>query len=94
MIRTLTAFGFALALVGSAHAQDGQISVKLDGKSPRVVRIELYRAAEKVCASETALDPVDTACVEASYQQALQQLHATPRAERTAFVQASPAGLH
>ena len=94
MIRTLTAFGFALALVGSAHAQDGQIAVKLDGKSPRIIRTELYRAAEKVCASNNAFDSVDTTCVEASYQQALQQLRSAPRAERTAFVQASPAGLH
>ena len=94
MIRTLTAIGFALALVGTAHAQDTQVTVKLDGKSHRAVRSEIYRAAEKVCASDiSAFDPVDTTCVEASYTEAMRQLRATPRVERTAFVQASPTGL-
>ena len=94
MIRTLTGIGFALALVGSAHAQDTQITVNLNGKSPKAVRAEIYRAAEKVCASNAdVFDPADTACVEATYSQALQQLRATPRVERTAYIQASPTGL-
>ena len=94
MIRTLTGIGFALALVGSAHAQTQQVTVRLDGKSHRAVRSEIYHAAEKVCASETdAFDSVDDACVEATYSQALRQLKAVPGVERTAFVQASPAGL-
>jgi hypothetical protein len=94
MIRTLTGIGFALALVGSAHAQDAQVAVKLDGKSPSAIRSELYRAAEKVCAEDaSAFEPVDSACVEATYTQALQQLRATPRVERTAYIQASPTGL-
>ena len=95
MIRTLTGIGFALALVGSAHAQDAQVTVTLDGKSHSTIRSELYRAAEKVCAEDgSAFAPVDTACVEATYTQAMKQLRAaTPRVERTAYIQASPTGL-
>ena len=71
MVRTLTAFGLTLALVGAAHAQDAQIAVKVDGKSHGAVRAELYHAAEKVCAKDTsAFDPVDEACVEATYRDA------------------------
>jgi hypothetical protein len=94
MIRTLTGIGFALALVGSAHAQDTQVTVKLDGKSHSAIRSELYRAAQKVCAEDaSAFEPVDTTCVEATYTNAVQQLRAMPRVERTAYVQASPTGL-
>ena len=94
MVRTLTAIGLALALVGSAHAQDAQVTVKLDGKSHGAIRSELYRAAEQVCASSSdAFEPVDMSCVEATYQQALHQLRAAPRVERTAYIQASPTGL-
>ncbi len=92
MVRTLTGIGFALALVGSAHAQDTQVIVNLDGKSHSAVRSEVYRAAEKVCASD-AFDPVDVTCIEATYHQAMQQLRAAPKVERTAYVQASPPGL-
>ena len=95
MLRTLTGFGFALALVGSAHAQDTQVTVQLDGKSRSAVRSELYRAAEKVCASDTtALNPVDATCVEATYQQAVEQLRPPARIEHTAYVQASSTGIH
>ena len=93
MIRTLTGIGFALALVGSAHAQEQQVTIKLDGKSPRAVRTELYHAAEKVCASDADFNAVDDACVEATYSQALQQLRAAPKVQRTAYMEASPAGL-
>ncbi len=93
MLRTLTGIGFALALVGTAHAQD-QVTVKLDGKTPRAVRAEIYRAAEKVCANVDALDGVDSTCVEASYSEALRQLRVVPRIEQTAYsVQARPIGL-
>ena len=92
MVRTLTGIGFALALVGSAHAQDAQIAVKLDGKSHSAVRSEIYRAAQQVCAEDSnTFEPGDMSCVEATYQQALHQLKAAPRIERTA--QAYPASL-
>ncbi len=94
MVRTLTGIGFALALVGSAHAQDAQVTVKLDGKTHNAIRSELYRAAEQVCTEvPSAFEPLDTSCVEATYQQALHQLRASPRLERTAYVQAPPTGL-
>ncbi len=94
MVRTLTGIGLALALVGSAHAQDAQITVKLDGKSHTAIRSALYRAAQQVCAADpSAFEPLDTSCVEATYQQALHQLRASPRLERTAYVQAPPTGL-
>lgn len=94
MLRTLTGIGFALALVGTAHAQD-QVTVKLDGKTPRAIRAEIYRAAEKVCANAaSSFDPVDSACIDATYTDALRQLRATPRFEQTAYsVQARPIGL-
>lgn len=94
MIRTLAGLGLTLALVGSAHAQDTQLTVSTYGKSRSVVRAELYRAAEKVCASDANLfDPSDATCVEETYARALQQLRAAPRVERTAYVEASPASL-
>ena len=94
MVRTLTGIGFALALVGTAHAQEPQVAVKLGGKSRSAIRSEIYHAAEKVCSSDiSAFDPADTTCVEAAYEQAMQQLRATARVERTAYVQASPTGL-
>ena len=86
MFHKLTGIGLALALVGSAHAQDAQLTVKLDGKSPRAVRTELYHAAEKVCAQyATAFESTDMTCVEATYSDALQQLRATAHVERTAY---------
>ena len=72
MLRTLTGIGIGLALVGSAHAQD-RITVDVQGKSPRAVRAEVYRAAEDVCARQdtNAYDASD--CVEDTYSNALQQ---------------------
>ena len=94
MVRTLTALGFALALVGSAHAQDARIVVSLDGKSHGAIRSEIYRAAEKVCTNDSnAVAVVDTTCVEASYFQAMQQLRTAYRVEHTAYVQAPPADI-
>jgi hypothetical protein len=75
MIRSLTAIGIALALVGSAHAQD-KVTVSIAGKSHAAVRADLYRAAEAVCTSDDGLDLRDDACVEATYSVAIQQLHA------------------
>lgn len=92
MIRSLTAFGLALALVGSAHAQD-KVTVSLAGKSHAAVRADLYRAAQAVCTSDDVLDLRDDACVEATYSVAIQQLHAArPAAVQHASVAASSAG--
>jgi hypothetical protein len=83
MIRTLTAIGIALALVGSAHAQD-QVTVHIAGKSQAAVRSELYRAAEAVCTPANELDTRDDVCIEATYSQALHQLHAAHPTETAA----------
>ena len=94
MVRTLTGFGLALALVGSAHAQAQHITVKLDGKTHSAIRTEIYRAAQTVCTDQTNLyDPVDMTCVEATYDQAIQQLRTAPRVERTAYIQSASNGL-
>ena len=90
MVRSLTAIGIVLALVGSAHAQDRQVTVRLDGKSHRQVRSELYRAAQQVCASENDLNMLDSTCVEATYADAMHQLHVAPRVQQTAYIEASP----
>jgi hypothetical protein len=87
MLRTLTGLGIALALVGSAHAQD-QIVITTHGKSEPTLKAELYQAARNVCTdtvSDAAL--VDSQCVEATYVAALQQLHAARPAalQRTAY---------
>ena len=92
MVRTLTGIGFALALVGSAHAQDTQVTVSLAGKSQHEVRLELQRAAEKVCASN--LNALDTSCVEDAYVQALQDLKAAQKADHHVYAEASAARLH
>ena len=98
MVRTLTGIGFALALVGTAHAQDQQVAVKIDGKSHRALQAEIYRAAEQVCAAgpaATSLAQADTACFEATYADALHKLRATPGIVQTAYrSEASSAGLH
>ena len=91
MTRTLTAIGLALGLVGTAHAQAQQVTVSLVGKSHAAVRSEIYHAAQSVCGhADQMLDPVDTACIEATYDQAMRQLRATPRAARIAYQLASP----
>jgi hypothetical protein len=93
MVRTLTGFGLALVLVGSAHAQEQHITVKLDGKTHRAIRAEIYQAAQTVCADQTHLyDTVDMTCVEATYDQAIQQLRTAPRVERTAYMQSASNG--
>ena len=94
MVRTLTGFGLALALVGSAHAQEQHITVKLDGKTHGAIRTEIYRAAQAVCANQASpYDLVDSDCVEATYSQAIQQLRTAPRVERTAYAQPASSGL-
>ena len=61
--------------------------VKLQGKSHSAVRAELYRAAESVCANSpnTALDGVDSGCVEATYSAAMRQLKIVSRPGQTAL---------
>ncbi len=91
MKHTLTAIGLALALVGSAHAQDAQetqITVRLNGQPQRELLKEIYHAAEQVCVGQPASD-LDSECVEATYGQALRQLRAKPQAERAAYAQTS-----
>ena len=95
MLRSLTGIGIALALVGSAHAQEQQISVRLDGKSPRVLRAELYRAAQKVCTGHAVeAFEEDSICVRDSYEEALARARAAARAQHAALVQAGPFDMH
>ena len=85
MICKLAGIGMALALVGSAHAQD-RIVVATQGKSTKDIKAELYRAAVAVCA-DTGAGPglVDPDCVESTYGAALHQLRGTkPQPQRTA----------
>ena len=91
MQRPLTAIGIALALVGSAHAQEQQVTVSLHGKSHAAIRTELHRAAEQVCyVSGSVLDSVDTSCVEATYEDALRQMRTRMRLQQTALAQPAP----
>lgn len=90
MIRTLTGIGFALALVGSAHAQDSQVTVRLDGKSYDAIRSELHHAAQQVCTDTSNVTAVvDTTCFETSYSQAMKKLRVLAPAERFTDLQAS-----
>ena len=87
MLRSLTAIGITLALVGSAHAQEQNVTVALQGKSHAAVRSEIYRAAETVCAADhTALDSVDYSCIEATYSDAMNKLRTSLTAQRIAYV--------
>jgi hypothetical protein len=86
MLRPLTAIGFALALVGTAHAET-QVKINPVGKSSKQLHAELYRAAKQVCADT---DPYDlgseSACVELTYQNALAQLHGRAAVRKVNYV--------
>jgi hypothetical protein len=81
MLRSLTAIGFALALVGTAHAEP-QVRINAVGKTVKQLHSEIYQAAKQVCAGADHYDlSSGNECVELTYQNGLAQLngHAAPQ---------------
>jgi hypothetical protein len=76
MIRKILILGSVLAMAGVAQA--APVNVSLQGKSEEAVRIDLLKAAKKVC--KEASDPLTTDgdywdCVADTYSDALHKLH-------------------
>ncbi len=84
MLRSLTALGFALALVGTAHAEP-QVKIDAAGKSAKQLHAEMYQAAKQVCAGPDGLAS-DSACVELTYRNALAQLHSRTAMRKVNYV--------
>jgi hypothetical protein len=86
MLRQLTAIGFALALVGTAHAET-QVKINPVGKSSKQLHAELYQAAKRVCAETDAYYLAsESACVDLTYQNALAQLHGRASVRKVNYV--------
>ncbi len=84
MLRPLTALGFALALVGTAHAEP-QVKINAVGKSVQQLHAEMYQAAKQVCADSSDLAS-ESACVELTYRNALAQLHSRTAMRKVNYV--------
>jgi hypothetical protein len=86
MLRSLTVIGFALALVGTAHAEP-VVKIQTSGKTVRQVHAEIYKAAKQVCASADNYDLASgNACVELTYQNGLAQLSGHAAAQKVNYV--------
>ncbi|MHB8283289.1 MAG: hypothetical protein ACYDD1_01290 [Caulobacteraceae bacterium] len=86
MIRSLTAIGFALALVGTAHAESA-VKIETTGKTVRQVHAEIYQAAKQVCAGADHYDLASgNECVELTYQNGLAQMNGHAKSQSVDYV--------
>jgi hypothetical protein len=92
MLRPLTAIGFALALVGVAHAEP-QVRINAVGKTVKQLHSEIYKAAKQVCAGADHYDLASgNECVELTYQNGLAQLNGHAKAQTVDYVAQSNNG--
>ena len=86
MLRPLTAIGFALALVGVAHAEP-QVRINAVGKTVKQLHSEIYKAAKQVCAGADHYDLASgNECVELTYQNGLAQMNGHTAAQPVNYV--------
>ena len=93
MFRTLTGIGFALALVGSVHAEQ-RVVISTAGQSQAQIRTQIYKAAQAVCnnsdmAYSALQSGLDESCVNAAYHDGLRQLYAS-RVQKVGYASPNP----
>jgi hypothetical protein len=96
MLRTFAGVGAALALVGSAHAQDPSSVTARHATGRAAVRQDLYRAAQAACLHGRAARALrDVTCVDETYRFNLYRLDAAAaRPQQTAMqTRLAPVGL-